>query len=332
MVLVPEDEETSYIEETLETIKFVGRARVRGRLFNAELKRLMVLVECREALTGLSVPPEVVPSKGGEAWPLILIDGSPTAAEDFQGKLKVLLQAEGRTMEDLKPLISTAQGSASPTQSILQAVGDFLEKTSEPTVEGGYRRLCIFYGTHPVAVGEEQFEQAVLIVEESECSEREKKRRIMESFKGPALQIGKAVRAINPEATQEEYLEALESAFGTAESGDDLYFAFRLMQQQLGEKLSDFRRRLERLLVNVVQRGGLPQSCKDRARVEQLLRGAVASDLMLIQLRLRERKYNLPTFLQLLSEIRSEEEYEASRLKLKTSVHPVQIAQLSAGK
>lgn len=154
----------------------------------------------------------------------------------------------------------------------------------------------------------------------------------MESLKGPALEIGKAVRAINPEATPEEYLEALESAFGTAESGDDLYFAFRLMQQQQGEKLSDFLRQLERSLVKVVQRGGLPQSCQDRTRVEQLLRGAVASDLMLIQLRLRERKYNPPTFLQLLSEIRSEEEYEASRLKLKTSVHPVQTKQVGDAK
>lgn len=63
--------------------------------------------------------------------------------------------------------------------------------------------------------------------------------------------------------------------------------------------------------------------------MEQLLRGAVASDLMVIQLRFRERKYNPPTFLQLLSEIRSEEEYEASRLKLKTSVNPVQTKQVS---
>lgn len=82
----------------------------------------------------------------------------------------------------------------------------------------------------------------------------------MESLKGSTLEIGKAVRAISPEATPEEYLEALESAFGMAESGDDLYFAFRLMQQQQGEKLSDFLRRLERSLVKVVQRGGLPQS------------------------------------------------------------------------
>lgn len=107
----------------------------------------------------------------------------------------------------------------------------------------------------------------------------------------------------------------------------DLYFAFRLMQQQPGEKLSDFLRRLERALTKVVQRGGFPVDGKDKARLEQLLRGAIASDLMLIQLRLRERKETPPTFLQLLSEIRTEEEYEASRRKLNASVHPVQMKQ-----
>lgn len=63
-----------------------------------------------------------------------------------------------------------------------------------------------------------------------------------------------------------------------------------------------------RSLSKVVQRGGLPPSSRDRVRVEQLLRGAVSSDTMLIQLRLREQKIQPSTFLQLLREIRAEEE------------------------
>lgn len=61
----------------------------------------------------------------------------------------------------------------------------------------------------------------------------------------------------------------------------------------------------------------------DQARLEQLLSGAVASDLMLIQLRLRERKAAPPSFLQLLTEIRAEEEYETSRKKLNASVRQI---------
>lgn len=42
----------------------------------------------------------------------------------------------------------------------------------------------------------------------------------------------KAVRLSDPDVTPEKCLEALESSFGLAESGDDLYFAFILQQQQ----------------------------------------------------------------------------------------------------
>lgn len=86
---------------------------------------------------------------------------------------------------------------------------------------------------------------------------------------------------------------------------------------------SDFLRRLERCLSKVVEKGGLPASGMDRTRLEQLLKGAVNADLMLIQLRLRERRANPPTFLELLCEIRKEEEYEASRAKLNQSVRTV---------
>lgn len=58
----------------------------------------------------------------------------------------------------------------------------------------------------------------------------------------------------------------------------------------------------------------------DKARIEQLLKGAVEADLMLIQLCLREKRANPPTFLELLHEIHTEEEYEASRAKLNQSV------------
>ncbi|RXN30197.1 Retrovirus-related Pol polyprotein from transposon 297 [Labeo rohita] len=62
----------------------------------------------------------------------------------------------------------------------------------------------------------------------------------------------------------------------------------------------------------------------DRVRVEQLIRGAVESDLMLLQLRLRERKNQPPTFLTLLNEIREAEENEAARQKIKATVKSVQ--------
>ncbi|XP_038136614.1 paraneoplastic antigen Ma2 homolog [Cyprinodon tularosa] len=327
MTIVPEDVEISEVEETLGTIKSLGWVRVRGRNFSTRLNRRMVLCECKETVNEASVPPEVVTIDGGEAWPVIIIGKAQAAAEEFNNKLKGLLQAEGKTMEDLKTLFPGTPPPTTSTESIFQVVGELLDKTSRPADGGSYIRLRIFSGTLPTPPGEETFdhwlEQAWLMVEETECSDREKRRRLIGSLKGSALEIVKAVRHANPEASAKECLEALEIAFGNAESGDDLYFSFRLMQQQKGEKLSDFLRRLERSLTKAVQRGGLSASCMDRARLEQLLRGAIASDLMLIQLRLRERKTTPPNFLQLLTEIRAEEEYETSRMKFSASVHQV---------
>lgn len=58
------------------------------------------------------------------------------------------------------------------------------------------------------------------------------------------------------------------------------YFAFRSMQQHSGEKLSEFLRCLEYALTKVVQHGRLLAESMDRARVEQLIQGAVDSDMM----------------------------------------------------
>lgn len=100
----------------------------------------------------------------------------------------------------------------------------------------------------------------------------------------------KAVRTADPDISPEQCLEAVEKAFGSAETAGDLYFAFRLLQQQLQEKVSNFLKQLEQSLSNVMSYGGIEARRADRARVEQLIRGAVYSDMMLVQLKLRDRK------------------------------------------
>ncbi|KAL2102189.1 hypothetical protein ACEWY4_001357 [Coilia grayii] len=140
-------------------------------------------------------------------------------------------------MEDVCTLFPVAELTASPTVAILQAVSDLVNRTAKPSSDSSYRCL---------------------------------RRKLMESLRGPALKIVKAAQAADSDISPEDCLEAHEHAFGTAESGDDLYFALRLLQQQAGEKLSDFLRQLEQSLNRVVQRGGIRLSCTDRAQLEQL--------------------------------------------------------------
>lgn len=142
----------------------------------------------------------------------------------------------------------------------------------------------------------------------------------VESLKGPSLETVKAVRVSNPNVSPAMCLEALERAFKTAESGEDLYFSFLLVQQKHNEKPSEFLRRLESSLSKVVQKGGILADRVDRARVKQRLRGGIEADLMQIRLRLRERLDKSPTFVDLLSKICKQEEYEASRNKVHPSV------------
>lgn len=209
---------------------------------------------------------------------------------------------------------------ASTPEAIIRAVGDIMQRTSKSTSDSNYRRLQTFSGIIPTPPGEEQvdnwIEQARLMVEECDRPDKEKRMKIMESVKGPALEILQAIRFNNPDATPKEYIDVIENTFGTLETGEELYVAFRMLCQHPSEKLSVFLRRMERVLNKVVQKGGLPPASADKARLDQLIKGATRSDMMLLNLRLRERRDQPSTFLQLLNEIRIEEEYKASRRKL----------------
>lgn len=318
---VPSDIEVARIEETVQTVKVLGRVRVRDCKAGTKPGFVLVLCECKEVIDPSRIPAEVIPEGGRKPWKMIVADSDESPTSGFAAKLSQLLKQEGKSFSDLQAMFTPPNPNAGSPESIIRAVGELLEKTAKPVSDGSaYRRLRIFSGAIPVPASEEGLEswmdQARMMVVECECSEKEKRRRIIESLKGSALDVVKAVRFSNPEATSLQYLEALEGAFGTPETGEDLYFAFRLLRQNVGEALSDFLKRQEKSLTKVVQKGGLLGRNVDQARVEQLIRGAVESDLMLLQLRLRERRENPPTFLALLNEIREAEESEAARQTL----------------
>lgn len=168
------------------------------------------------------------------------------------------------------------------------------------------------------------------MVEGSDCPEKEKRCRIIESLRGPGLEIVRSLRFSNPDAIADEYIAAVDSAFGSPESGEDLYFAYRLMQQKSGEKLSDYVQRLEPFLAKVVKKGGVAPQDMNRVRIEQILRGTVGADLMLLQLRIKDRRVDPPTFLHILSQIRVEEEHERVRHKVQAKVGNIGVQDCGA--
>lgn len=325
---VPVNTDVSQIEETVQRVKALGRVRVRDTKVGPSPSSLIVLCECREVIDPTRMPIELQIGDEEETWKIVVSKKCETTGIGFADKFSSFLNGEGKTIKDVQELLSPLSSSAGSPESIIRAVGELLEKTVLPSSDtSAYRRLRIFSATIPTPSGEETMdnwiEQARLMITECECSEKEKRRRIVESLKGPALEIIKAVRFSSPDASALQYIEALESTFGTSESGEDLYFAFRLLRQNRGESLSEFLRRIEKSLTKVVQRGGLSPQMMDRTRVEQLIRGAVESDMMLLQLRLRERKEQPPTFLALLNEIREAEESETARHRINTTVKTV---------
>ena len=165
MVLIPEEVENAVIEEAMGTIKALGRVRVVGRTLSLKLNRLTVLCESKERVDPNRVPSVLVSADQTEKWRIVIaseISGSGGSVSP--NPLKSLLEDP------------PAGGSA---ESIIRAVGDLLAKMEKPSGENSsYRRLRVFSGTLPTPVGEESLEHwlehARLMLEESDCSAKEK--------------------------------------------------------------------------------------------------------------------------------------------------------------
>uniref|UniRef100_A0A3B3QYH2 Uncharacterized protein n=1 Tax=Paramormyrops kingsleyae TaxID=1676925 RepID=A0A3B3QYH2_9TELE len=270
------------IEDVLQAVQGCGRVRMRGKTYSREADGLIVLCECSEEIDLSTAPREVKYIDGAQVWKIVVASQAPTAPIGFTEKLKDLLMTEGKTVADLRSYCAAVSSKRDSEEPFFEMMGELLKQVYKGQSESqGYRRLRVFSGITPTPAGEEPLEywleQATLMVEESDCPDREKRRRILESLRGPALEIIRVLRFSKPEAKPEEYLEAINSAFGSPETGEDLYFSFHLMQQKSGEKLSDYLRRLEPLLAKVVKKGGVSVRDMDRVRVEQLLRGAVGN-------------------------------------------------------
>lgn len=169
-------------------------------------------------------------------WHIIAVDQRPDSSDDFVGKLQNFLQAEGKTVADLQDYVATSTSAKGTEVLFIHAMAEVMKQSNRSMAEShSYHRLRVFSGITPTPMGEEQveywIEQETMKVEGSDCPEKEKRRRIIESLRGPALEIVRSLRFSNPEVNSADYISAVDGAFGSPETGEDLYFAYCLIQQ-----------------------------------------------------------------------------------------------------
>uniref|UniRef100_A0AAR2M5W1 Paraneoplastic antigen Ma-like C-terminal domain-containing protein n=1 Tax=Pygocentrus nattereri TaxID=42514 RepID=A0AAR2M5W1_PYGNA len=306
----------------LNTVKAIGKTRIVEKCFDTNTKTDFVLVQTSATVTGQTLPNAIgIPGEAGP-WPLHVLP-AVTEFEQFQAKLLSFLKSEGKSIADVKGLLNPP--SLDVNAALVNAISSLVDKcNAAPPDTQSYRKLRMFSGVRPTPSGEDEYdawaEQTTHMLEEWQCGDSVKKQRIVESLRGPAADIIRFSRAQNPNATSNDYMQALETAFGTTESSADLLVKFRSTFQIEGEKLSTYLLRLDKLLHCVFRKGGLQLSDMNRLRTEQVVRGALPHDMTAMRIRMTHKLREPLTFSELLKEVREEEDMLQGRNDTKSAV------------
>ncbi|XP_053098422.1 paraneoplastic antigen Ma1-like [Pangasianodon hypophthalmus] len=296
------------VYKVLDGAKIFGHCKIRGRCLGQNAKSQLVLVETSNDVTTANIPEQLVAGEQLGLWVVSVGESQscpvPSGQEDFQTKLLSFLANEGKTLSDITGLLTpTPAHTAAPdlNTKLVNAISSLVEKCQ------GYRKLRLFSGVKPTPHGEEEYdawaEQTAHMLDEWQCSDTAKKQRIAESLKRPAADIVRCLRVSNPHATANDYLKALETAFGATDSATDLMVKFHNTFQQEDEKLSAYLLRLDKLLHAVHRKGRIEVNDMNRIRIEQVARGALSHDLTALRIRMMYKLELPPSFTELLREI-----------------------------
>ena len=319
------------LQEVLSSVKILGKTKIVDKRADVTSKTNFVLIQTLVNVTEHTLPDQVgVPGEVGP-WPVHVIPLETEDQGDFQAKLMLFLEHEGKSMSDVKGILNPNPSSLDVNTALVNAISSLVDKcNATPTDIQSYRKLRMFSGVRPTPSGEEEYdawaEQTIHMLEEWQCSDSTKKQRVVESLKGPAADIIRFLRAQNPNATANDYMQALETAFGTTETSSDLLVKFRHTFQSEGEKLSTYLLRLDKLLHCLFRKGGLQLVDMNRLRVEQVVRGALPHDMIAMRIRMTHKLRPPPSFNDLLKEVREEEDMLQGRADAKSMIMSKSIA------
>lgn len=303
------------IEEALRAgLAPLGECRLLGRMFRRDENRNVALVGLTEETTRAVVPTEI-PGKGG-VWRVIF--KPPGLDNELLGRLNEFLEGEGTRLGELTRARGYGNDPFDLGQNMIPEVqapvlARALEEALQPVLQYlKYKKLSVFSGSNPPEPGEEEFESWLFHTTEMmktwRVSDLEKRRRLLESLRGPAFDVIRVLKTDNPFITVAECLQALEQVFGVIDNPRELQIKYLTTYQKDEEKLSAYVLRLEPLLQKLVERGVIEKDVVNQARLDQILAGAVCRTL--------RRKLALPQggpapgLLQLLQLIKEEEAAE----------------------
>ncbi|XP_012515414.1 PREDICTED: paraneoplastic antigen Ma3 [Propithecus coquereli] len=314
---IPEDCSEDEFEETLQgAFRPLGRYRVIGRMFRREENAHAFLLELAQNIDYALVPREI-PGKGGP-WEVVV---KPRNSDgEFLNRLNRFLEEERRTVSDMNRLLQSDASCLAPRVAIspdfwtwAQTLGAAVQPLLEQML---YRELRVFSGNTisiPGALAFEAWlEHTTDMLQMWQVPEGEKRRRLMECLRGPALQVVSGLRASNAAITVEECLAALQQVFGPVESRKIAQVKFCKAYQEVGEKVSSFVLRLEPLLQRAVEKNVVSRRNVNQTRLKQVLSGATLPDKLRDKLKLMRQRRKPPGFLALVKLLREEEEWEAT--------------------
>ncbi|XP_028379278.2 paraneoplastic antigen Ma6E [Phyllostomus discolor] len=201
---------------------------------------------------------------------------------------------------------------------ILGIPDDCEDQEFQETVQAALRHLGrTFSGMEEPGHGDESFESWLdhandMLYLWRHISERERRRRLVESLGGPALDLVSDLLRENPNITAQDCLAALIQVFGNKDNPMTSRLKFMTCAQRPQETLFAYVMRLEGLLQAAIEKGAIQPRMADQVRARQVLMRARPNEMlwnMLRRLRLERRS---PGFLGMLRLIRESEAWEAT--------------------
>lgn len=180
----------------------------------------------------------------------------------------------------------------------------------------GYEELRAFSGLGEPGGGEESFESWLdhandMLYLWRHVSERERRRRLVESLGGPALDLLCGLLAQDADMAAQDCLAALVQVFGDQDSPVTARLRFATCAQRPQETLFAYVMRLEGLLQAAVETEAIHPATADQARARQVLMRARPNDTLQTKLRRLRLERRPPGFVGLLRLIRESEAWEA---------------------